>query len=990
LFRFNASTIAGTTVTFNISGLKHKGHYYLSNDTSVVPFLSSSLGTIQWVHNSWSEAEFFLTDATISPTVVTNASTGVEETNATLHGFLVDNGGENCTVGFDYGLTTGYGTHVVSGGHTIYPNSIGQISLGELEGVGYYRYAIKEVAFNSIPLSATFYVKRFGSPTGLVYGRIRWASNDSIYNSSSFDITTVSSVSFQYKTFTFTKGLPIASKDIYISIEYTGGSFFNHLLVSTDSSPGAGWEYANGVEVWEVNSAPPTIDFMYGSTGDTFNASISSLTPGKLYHFRAFATNSNGTGYGIDRTFLTKPNPPTGLTFVSTGNGTQTITWVKGTGANNTVIRAEAYPGAYPADPQSDISIYNNTGTTTTVNNLVLTPGLPYYYRAWSYTPWGLIHQFSDVTNNITKLTQPYAPTNATLNLTTASTVNLTWTRGHGANRTMIRSKLTGFPLSPTDGTLRYNGTMEYFNTSITPGLTYYFTAFSYTEYTTLGLSIFSYNRTDFTNITGGGLVVNCYDEETHVGLTFNILLSNPLGTNTQYNTSCTNPFSLNTAFCPFGEDIGIWISASGYRTRVFTMDLLPGFFLTLTAYLPRNTTNTSGGGGGGCTPQAFMDSMSISATVRDYVIPLTYRLHTMIEVQVYNRTLGYWVTVPTDQWTNNSNQTVTINESVLDSHNWNITMGRVSYYYLLCEGEQASYLYYFQVIVDPQGTTIPDASVTIKKYINATSTFETITNLYTDSNGFFNIWLVPSKLYKIICDKEGYNQEIVDFIPSTVTFSHTIKMTLITTIPQPPITEPESIHFTGELGYAAGNSTYYLILTYLDDSGYTNSTSLVITAYNFSTNSSTVIATYATTGLQTWTVYVYNIDRNMTYICNLTYVHFYLGTQHRSFILEHQIWVPITPAEVNDLFSWLGVIPFGTLNLIMWLLFVAICYYADSRDIGKIIIILGVIYLFLGVYIGLKTQLFGEVGAIAGGALPIIFIAMGILIEWGNSRRRM
>ncbi|KKM63373.1 hypothetical protein LCGC14_1512110 [marine sediment metagenome] len=40
-------------------------------------------------------------------------------------------------------------------------------------------------------------------------------------------------------------------------------------------------------------------------TGETFSQAISGLTPGTLYHFRAFSTNVSGTSYGDDRTFTT-------------------------------------------------------------------------------------------------------------------------------------------------------------------------------------------------------------------------------------------------------------------------------------------------------------------------------------------------------------------------------------------------------------------------------------------------------------------------------------------------------------------------------------------------------------------------------------------------------------------------------------------------------------------------------------------------------------
>ncbi len=41
------------------------------------------------------------------------------------------------------------------------------------------------------------------------------------------------------------------------------------------------------------------------TTGQTFSQVIGGLVPNTTYHFRAFATNSSGTGYGADRTFTT-------------------------------------------------------------------------------------------------------------------------------------------------------------------------------------------------------------------------------------------------------------------------------------------------------------------------------------------------------------------------------------------------------------------------------------------------------------------------------------------------------------------------------------------------------------------------------------------------------------------------------------------------------------------------------------------------------------
>ncbi|GAI71472.1 unnamed protein product, partial [marine sediment metagenome] len=41
------------------------------------------------------------------------------------------------------------------------------------------------------------------------------------------------------------------------------------------------------------------------TTGETFSQVIGGLQPSTTYHFRAFATNSVGTGYGDDMSFTT-------------------------------------------------------------------------------------------------------------------------------------------------------------------------------------------------------------------------------------------------------------------------------------------------------------------------------------------------------------------------------------------------------------------------------------------------------------------------------------------------------------------------------------------------------------------------------------------------------------------------------------------------------------------------------------------------------------
>jgi len=124
-----------------------------------------------------------------------------------------------------------------------------------------------------------------------------------------------------------------------------------------------------------------------------FSHGITSLTEGELYYVRAAAKNDDGVwGYGSEVTFLTKPDEPN--TFVATAGDEQvSLTWNKGTGADNTIIRGKI--GGYPANYDTDVDVYSGTGTSTTHSGLNNSDH--WYYRAWSYATEGGKEQYSDL-----------------------------------------------------------------------------------------------------------------------------------------------------------------------------------------------------------------------------------------------------------------------------------------------------------------------------------------------------------------------------------------------------------------------------------------------------------------------------------------------------------------------------------------------------------------------------------------------------------------
>lgn len=118
-----------------------------------------------------------------------------------------------------------------------------------------------------------------------------------------------------------------------------------------------------------------------GTTG-TMEYSLTGLTSGTLYYVRAFATNSEGTAYGANRSFTTLPGDPSALDVVVKGKTTGSLSWTRGTNGTYTIIRRQL--NSPPANAASGTLVYNGTGTSTTATGM--NAGGHYYFRAWAST----------------------------------------------------------------------------------------------------------------------------------------------------------------------------------------------------------------------------------------------------------------------------------------------------------------------------------------------------------------------------------------------------------------------------------------------------------------------------------------------------------------------------------------------------------------------------------------------------------------------------
>jgi len=319
--------------------------------------------------------------------VITNSATGVEETNATLQGTLYAPGKNS--VGFQYGLTTSYGSWYTLPINTWY-NSTGTVTTDyQLGGGGTSersRWAYKFSSFTGQVKTVAWNLKKIGAPTGTLNARIRYVSNDTIIQTQTYNVASLTT-SYLWYTFTYTSNY-ITNKDVYISVEWSGGSASAYVAVGSPNGGGNVYSYQSSA--WSYANVNLNIKFNYNYTVSSYSTSVSSLTPGKLYHYRAFA-NGTSTNYGSDVTFLTKPNAPTSLVINNYGTQ-QNLSWTHGTGYNRSVVRGKI--GSYPTSVTDGTWGYNNTGSTTTHTGL--SSGDTWYYCIWEFTIWGVVSKFSD------------------------------------------------------------------------------------------------------------------------------------------------------------------------------------------------------------------------------------------------------------------------------------------------------------------------------------------------------------------------------------------------------------------------------------------------------------------------------------------------------------------------------------------------------------------------------------------------------------------
>lgn len=122
-----------------------------------------------------------------------------------------------------------------------------------------------------------------------------------------------------------------------------------------------------------------TVDGTF-NTGEHPYLDVDSLADDTLHYFRVEGTNGHNATLGAELSFTTEEivNGPSDFNGVPTAT-TVSLTWAKGAGATNTLIRYS--PADYPDATDSGVLVYLDASSS--YQHTDLTPGTTYYYSAW-------------------------------------------------------------------------------------------------------------------------------------------------------------------------------------------------------------------------------------------------------------------------------------------------------------------------------------------------------------------------------------------------------------------------------------------------------------------------------------------------------------------------------------------------------------------------------------------------------------------------------
>jgi hypothetical protein len=369
----------------------------------------------------------------VLPAVTTDNATLVEETTATLHGTLVSDGGEACSYRFEYDINSGepYSFNTPWTGNITSGQSFSVNITGLSKGTIYYlRAEVRNIAGTVNGVEKTLLTK----PEAPV------SVNAVVVSHSQIDLS------------------------------WTKGEGAQNTLVKrkTGSYPA---DRNDGVTV-------------YFNTGTS--APDTGLTPSTTYYYRLWSevSGEQWSDNFIDTSAVTNAAPPS-LPAGTTDNATlveETTATFHGTLVSD---GGQACSYRFEYDNNSGEPYSFNTpwtgsitsGQSFSTNVSGLSRGTKYYVRAE-------VRNIAGTANGLESnfLTKPEAPGSGSANATAASDtqIDLSWIKGEGAQKTLVKRQTGGYPADRNAGVTVYFDTgTSVSDTGLTPATVYYYRLWS-------------------------------------------------------------------------------------------------------------------------------------------------------------------------------------------------------------------------------------------------------------------------------------------------------------------------------------------------------------------------------------------------------------------------------------------------------------------------------------------------------------------------------
>ncbi len=296
-----------------------------------------------------------LAPSIITPTVTTNPATDVAANSSTLNGTLDDDGGEACDCGFEWGETIAYGNTT-----STQSKETGESFLQAISGLS---------------PGITHHFRAFATNSqGTSYGSDR--------------------------TFTTTLVAPSLTTNPATEVSILNGTLDDDGGEACD----CGFEWGETIAYGNTTSTQSK------ETGETFAHLLGELSPATTYHFRAFATNSQGTSYGSDQSLTTPAGLPTLTTEAASAIGLKEAT------LNGALTSDGGEPCYCGFDWGATIAYGNVTPTQRKVTGEVFSQPLlnlgeaaQYHFRAFATNPAGTAYGEDRTIDTLFRINKAYA-----------------------------------------------------------------------------------------------------------------------------------------------------------------------------------------------------------------------------------------------------------------------------------------------------------------------------------------------------------------------------------------------------------------------------------------------------------------------------------------------------------------------------------------------------------------------------------------------------